>query len=36
LSDGAQSLYPEQFELLCKQVRLIYDNLRTEEIKQNA
>ena len=28
LSDGAQSLYPEQFELLCKQVRLIYDNLR--------
>jgi 3-deoxy-7-phosphoheptulonate synthase len=36
LSDGAQSLYPEQFELLCKQVRLIYDNLRTGEIKQNA
>jgi 3-deoxy-7-phosphoheptulonate synthase len=32
LSDGAQSLYPEQFELLCKQVRLIYDNLREESM----
>src|SRR4030042_894933 len=36
LSDGAQSLYPEQFELLCKQVRLIYDNLREEEITRSA
>lgn len=29
LSDGAQSLYPEQFEKLCGQIRLIFDNLRT-------
>ncbi len=28
LSDGPQSLYPEQFELLCRQVRGIYGNLR--------
>ena len=27
LSDGAQSLYPEQFEILCKQVRSIYNDL---------
>ena len=27
MSDGAQSLYPEQFELLCKQVRSIFDIL---------
>ena len=27
LSDGAQSLYPEQFETLCRQVRAIYDIL---------
>jgi 3-deoxy-7-phosphoheptulonate synthase len=26
-SDGAQSLYPEQFEQLCRQVKTIYDNL---------
>jgi len=25
LSDGAQSLYPEQFEALCRQVRSIYE-----------
>ena len=25
LSDGAQSLYPQQFEILCRQVRAIYD-----------
>jgi 3-deoxy-7-phosphoheptulonate synthase len=25
LSDGAQSLYPEQFDLLCRQVRDIFD-----------
>ncbi len=25
MSDGAQSLYPQQFELLCSQVRAIYD-----------
>jgi 3-deoxy-7-phosphoheptulonate synthase len=30
LSDGAQSLYPEQFEKLCSQIRLIFDNLRTD------
>lgn len=28
LSDGAQSLYPEQFELLCRQVNTIYNNLK--------
>lgn len=28
LSDGAQSLYPEQFERLCRQIRSIYDNLQ--------
>jgi len=27
LSDGAQSLYPEQFAVLCKQVRSIYNDL---------
>ena len=25
LSDGAQSLYPEQFEILCRQVRSLFD-----------
>lgn len=25
LSDGAQSLYPEQFEVLCRQIRSIFD-----------
>lgn len=25
LSDGAQSLYPQQFDQLCKELRLIYD-----------
>jgi 3-deoxy-7-phosphoheptulonate synthase len=30
LSDGAQSLYPEQFEVLCKQIRLIYQDLQAE------
>ena len=28
LSDGAQSLYPEQFQDLCRQVRAIYDVFR--------
>lgn len=28
MSDGAQSLYPEQFEKLCKQLRSIYDGLQ--------
>ncbi len=28
LSDGAQSLYPEQFEILCAQLRSVYKNLR--------
>lgn len=27
LSDGAQSLYPEQFEVLCRQIRSIFDVL---------
>jgi 3-deoxy-7-phosphoheptulonate synthase len=27
MSDGAQSLYPEQFELLCKQVKAIHEIL---------
>jgi 3-deoxy-7-phosphoheptulonate synthase len=30
LSDGAQSLYPEQFEVLCKQIRSIYNELQIE------
>jgi len=30
LSDGAQSLYPRQFEGLCRQVQSIFDNLQTE------
>jgi len=29
LSDGAQSLYPEQYEVLCRQVKTIYDNLKS-------
>jgi len=28
LSDGAQSLYPRQFESLCSQVQFIFDNLQ--------
>lgn len=28
LSDGAQSLYPRQFEDLCRQVQSIFDNLK--------
>ena len=29
LSDGAQSLYPDQFDMLCRQVRLIFKHLKT-------
>lgn len=29
LSDGAQSLYPRQFEGLCRQVQSIFDNLQS-------
>jgi len=29
LSDGAQSLYPHQFEKLCREVRTIYDSFHT-------
>ena len=32
LSDGAQSLYPEQFDSMCRQVRSIYDDLRAPEV----
>jgi 3-deoxy-7-phosphoheptulonate synthase len=28
LSDGAQSLYPEQFAVMCEQIKTIYDNLQ--------
>jgi 3-deoxy-7-phosphoheptulonate synthase len=28
MSDGAQSLYPEQYELLCRQVNTIYNSLK--------
>jgi 3-deoxy-7-phosphoheptulonate synthase len=28
LSDGAQSLYPDQFERMCRQVRSIYEDLK--------
>jgi 3-deoxy-7-phosphoheptulonate synthase len=31
LSDGAQSLYPDQFEKMCRQVRSIYNELREGE-----
>jgi 3-deoxy-7-phosphoheptulonate synthase len=31
LSDGAQSLYPDQFEKMCRQVRSIYNDLREDE-----
>lgn len=30
-SDGVQSLYPQQFEVLCKQMRAIYDVFQTTE-----
>ncbi len=29
LSDGAQSLYPDQFETLCRQVRVIFNDLHS-------
>jgi 3-deoxy-7-phosphoheptulonate synthase len=29
LSDGAQSLYPRQFERLCREVRLIFNHLNS-------
>jgi 3-deoxy-7-phosphoheptulonate synthase len=32
LSDGAQSLYPDQFEKMCRQVRSIYNELREPEM----
>jgi 3-deoxy-7-phosphoheptulonate synthase len=32
LSDGPQSLYPEQFDRLCRQVRAIHGNLREEGV----
>jgi 3-deoxy-D-arabino-heptulosonate 7-phosphate (DAHP) synthase len=28
LSDGAQSLYPHQFETLCRQVRTIFETFQ--------
>jgi 3-deoxy-7-phosphoheptulonate synthase len=28
LSDGAQSLYPDQFDRMCRQVRSIYNDLK--------
>ncbi len=37
LSDGPQSLYPEQFDLLCRQVRAIHGNLEENgSLKQAA
>jgi len=30
LSDGAQSLYPRQFDSLCRQVQSIFDNLQND------
>ncbi len=30
LSDGAQSLYPEQFDVLCRQIRSIYQGLQAK------
>lgn len=32
MSDGAQSLYPEQYEMLCRQVRTIHDNLKDQAV----
>jgi 3-deoxy-7-phosphoheptulonate synthase len=32
MSDGAQSLYPHQFEILCKQVRAIYDIFNMKQV----
>ncbi|MCP4575195.1 MAG: 3-deoxy-7-phosphoheptulonate synthase [Deltaproteobacteria bacterium] len=36
LSDGPQSLYPEQFDLLVRQVRAIHANLRENGIEGHA
>jgi 3-deoxy-7-phosphoheptulonate synthase len=30
LSDGAQSLYPDQFDRMCRQIRSIYNDLRKD------
>jgi len=30
LSDGAQSLYPDQFDKMCRQVRSIYKDLKDD------
>jgi 3-deoxy-7-phosphoheptulonate synthase len=32
LSDGAQSLYPEQFEILCEQIRSIFDTIQASDL----
>jgi 3-deoxy-7-phosphoheptulonate synthase len=36
LSDGAQSLYPKQFERLCQQIRSIYNGLQVKGDKAMA
>jgi 3-deoxy-7-phosphoheptulonate synthase len=36
LSDGAQSLYPEQFQNLCREVRAIYDVFAEQESHGNV
>jgi 3-deoxy-7-phosphoheptulonate synthase len=36
LSDGAQSLYPDQFALLCRQIRAIHGNLQENGQKMMA
>ena len=30
MSDGAQSLYPDQFETLCRQVRSIFETFQEQ------
>jgi 3-deoxy-7-phosphoheptulonate synthase len=35
LSDGAQSLYPDQFAKLCKQVRGIFNLMEEDVLPEN-
>lgn len=36
MSDGAQSLYPHQFEKLCRQVQAIFDTLHNQPAAENG
>jgi len=35
LSDGSQSLYPEQFDDLCRQVKSIFSGFQSSEEKRD-